>query len=152
MVSWLTEMFDSPAHLGQYALLAAMLFVATIVISLAVALAVILRLPPVYFCAPRARNAQRSDHGLFLPVGIVLRNLFGAILIVLGTILSVPGLPGQGLLTVVAGLFLVDFPGKRNLLYKLGSRPLLLQSINWLRTKFLRPPLVVGTVAGPRET
>ena len=152
MVSWLTEMFDATVHLGQYAILAALLFVATTVTSFAVALTVILRLPSDYFCASRARDAQRADHGLFFPVGIVLKNFFGAVLIVLGAILSIPRLPGQGLLTVVAGLFLLDFPGKRGLLCKLVSRPLLLQSINRLRTKFSRPPLVVGTVAGPRES
>ena len=45
---------------------------------------------------------------------------------------------------MLAGVLLVDFPGKRSLLYKLVSRPLLLQSINRLRMKFSRPPLVIG--------
>ena len=148
---WLTEIFDAPVQLGQYAILAALLFVATTVISFAVTLTVILRLPPDYLCASRARNFKCADHGLFFPVGVVLKNFSGAVLIVLGVILSIPGLPGQGLLTVIAGLFLMDFPGKRGLLCKLVSRPLLLQSINRLRTKFSRPPLVVGTVTRSRE-
>lgn len=143
-------MFDQTALLRQYAILAAVLFVATVVTSLAVALTVILRLPSDYFL-PRAERVQDPGRGLFFSVGVALRNLFGAVLVVLGIILSVPGLPGQGLLTVVAGLFLLDFPGKRSLLYKLVSRPLLLQSINRLRTKFSRPPLVVGRALGPRE-
>jgi len=151
MVSWLTEMFGQSAHLGQYAILAALIFVATLVTSLAVALTVLLRLPSDYFCAPRADNIQRAGAGLFFPVGVIVKNLFGAILVLLGIILLVPGLPGQGLLTVVAGLFLVDFPGKRSLLYKLVSRPLLLQSINRLRTRFSQPPLVVGRATGRCE-
>ena len=152
MVPWLTGMFDHTALLRQYAILAAVLFVATLVISLAVASdchsSAAIRL--LFLLAQEM--VQGPGHGLVLsrwcrPV----KNLFGAVLVVLGIILSVPGLPGQGLLTVVAGLFLLDFPGKRSLLYKLVSRPLLLRSINRLRTKFSRPPLVVGQAPGPRE-
>ena len=144
MVSWLTEIFDPAARLGHYAVLATLLFVATLLISFAVALIILIRLPSDYFCTPRTGNARHAGHGLFFSVGIVLKNLLGVVLIIIGVILSVPGLPGQGLLTVLAGLFLLDFPGKRNLLYKLVSRPLLLQAINRLRMKFSQPPLVVG--------
>ena len=144
MVSWLTEIFDPAARLGHYAVLATLLFVATLLISFAVALIILIRLPSDYFCTPRTGNARHAGHGLFFSVGIVLKNLLGVVLIIIGVILSVPGLPRQGLLTVLAGLFLLDFPGKRNLLYKLVSRPLLLQAINRLRMKFSQPPLVVG--------
>ena len=87
---------------------------------------------------------QDAGHGIFFAIGAVLKNLLGVVLILIGVILSVPGLPGQGLLTVLAGVFLLDFPGKRGFLYKLVGRPLLLHPINRLRTKFSRPPLVVG--------
>ena len=130
--------------MGQYVILVTLLFVATLVISLAVSLTILIRLPPDYFGTPRAQSIQDTGHGIFFGIGIVLKNLLGAILIVLGAILSVPGLPGQGLLTVLAGVFLLDFPGKRKLLCKMLSRPLLLQSINRMRTKFSRPPLVIG--------
>ena len=144
MVSWITEIFQQPVLMGQYAILAAVVFVATLVISFAVSLAVLIRLPPDYFGTPRVQSIEEAGHGIFFRIGIVLKNLLGAILIVIGAILSVPGLPGQGLLTVLAGVFLLDFPGKRSLLYKFVSRPRLLRSINRLRTKFSRPPLVIG--------
>jgi hypothetical protein len=144
MVSWLTEIFHQTARLGHYAILATLLFVVTLVISSAIALTILIRLPPDYFRAPRAQSVQDTGHGIFFPIGIVLKNLLGVVLILLGVILSVPGLPGQGLLTVLAGVILLDFPGKRRLLYKILRRPLLLQSINRLRTKFSRPPLVIG--------
>lgn len=131
-----------------------LLVVATL-LSLAVALTILVRLPSDYFCAPRASNDQETAHGSFFPVGIVfrnlLRNLLGAVLIGLGIILSLPGVPGQGLLTVLAGLLLLDFPGKRSLLHKLVNRPRVLQSINRLRAKFSQPSLVVGRVAGEQE-
>ena len=91
-----------------------------------------------------ARTVRETSRAIFFRIFVALKNLVGLVLILLGLILSVPGLPGQGLLTVLAGVLLVDFPGKRSLLYKLVSRPLLLQSINRLRMKFSRPPLVVG--------
>jgi hypothetical protein len=144
MVSSLTEIFQQTARLGQYAILATLLFVATLVISFAVVLTIFIRLPPDYFCAPRARTVRETSRAIFFRIFVALKNLVGLVLILLGLILSVPGLPGQGLLTVLAGVLLVDFPGKRSLLYKLVSRPLLLQSINRLRMKFSRPPLVVG--------
>jgi hypothetical protein len=144
MVSWLTEIFDPAARLGQYAILATLLFVATLVISFAIALTILIGLPSDNFCTPRAKSAQEDRHGIFVLIGIVLKNLLGVILILVGAILSVPGLPGQGLVTVLAGVLLLDFPGKRRLLYKILRRPPLLQAINRLRMKFSRPPLVVG--------
>lgn len=92
---------------------------------------------------PNARGAAGAGHGSSFSVGIVLKNVLGAVLILLGVILSIPGFPGQGLLTMLAGVFLLDFPGKHRLLYKILSRPLFLQPINHLRRKFSRPPLVI---------
>jgi len=77
-------------------------------------------------------------------MGTVLKNIFGAILILIGAILSLPGLPGPGLLILLAGVFLLDFPGKRKLLCKILSGPSLLRSVNRLRKKFSRPPLLIG--------
>ena len=144
MFSWITEIFQQPVLMGQYAILATLVFVATLVVSLAVSLTILIRLPADYFRIPYAEKFQDDRHRLFFRIGMVLKNLLGAILIVLGAIRSLPGLPGQGLVTVLAGVFLLDFPGKRRLLYRILSRPLLLQSINWLRTKCSRPPLVIG--------
>jgi archaellum biogenesis protein FlaJ (TadC family) len=144
MVSWISEIFQRPAPMGQYVILVTLLFVATLVISFAVSLTVLIRLPSDYFRTLRAQSIQDSGRGILFRIGIVLKNLLGAILIVIGVILSVPGLPGQGLLTVLAGVFLLDFPGKRSLLYRILSRPLVLRPINRLRMKFSRPPIVIG--------
>ena len=144
MMSWLTQLFQRPAPPGQYLILATLLFVATLVISFAIALAILVRLPSDYFCIPHARSARDAGRGIFFRVGIVLKNLFGVVLILLGLVVSVPGFPGQGLLTILAGVFLLDFPGKRSFLYKFVSRPRLLRSINRLRARFSRPPLVIG--------
>jgi archaellum biogenesis protein FlaJ (TadC family) len=144
LVPWLTEIFQQAGRLGHYPILAALLFVITVVISFPVALIILIRLPSDYFCTSDIKTAQDARHPIFVGIGIVLKNFLGAILIVIGVILSVPGLPGQGLLTALAGVFLLDFPGKRRLLYKILGRPPVLYALNRLRTKFSRPPLVVG--------
>ena len=71
------------------------------------------------------------------------KNLLGFVLVVLGIIMSVPGVPGQGILTILLGVMLLDFPGRRRLEHKLVSRPQVLNTINKLRHKFDKPKLVL---------
>ena len=70
-----------------------------------------------------------------------LKNLVGGILLLGGIAMLV--LPGQGLLTMLIGVSLMDFPGKRAIERKLVSRPLILQAINRVRQRFDRPPLLI---------
>ena len=59
-----------------------------------------------------------------------------------GLVMSVPGIPGQGLLTVLIGLMLVDFPGRRRLERALARRRGLLAAMNRIRARFGHPPLL----------
>jgi hypothetical protein len=76
-------------------------------------------------------------------VGIVGKNLAGAVLLVLGLVMALPGIPGQGILTMIIGITLVDFPGKQRLERRLIGRPAVLRRLNRLRARFRRPPLEV---------
>jgi len=122
----------------------------TLLISFAISLAVLLRLSPDYFADTREQRYLSAGRGLFFWTGVVLKNSLGATLVFLGVFLSLPGIPGQGLLTILAGVLLLDFPGKRAVLLKILSRPLLLRSINRLRIKFSRPPLIVGSLGSDK--
>jgi hypothetical protein len=51
-------------------------------------------------------------------------------------------LPGQGLLTMITGLLLIDYPGKFRLERKIVNTPAVLKSLNWLRAKAKKPPLI----------
>ena len=62
---------------------------------------------------------------------------------IVGIVLSIPGVPGQGLLTILLGVMLLDFPGKRRLELKIVSRPSVLKTVNSLRSKFGKPKLVL---------
>jgi len=64
-------------------------------------------------------------------------------LILLGLFLSLPGVPGQGILTILIGVMLLNFPGKRRLERWLVSRPRVLPVINGLRARFGKPPLLL---------
>lgn len=54
---------------------------------------------------------------------LIARNLLGLCIIALGIFLSLPGIPGQGILTILVGVMVLDFPGKRWLEGKLIGRP-----------------------------
>ena len=70
----------------------------------------------------------------------VLRNVLGIALVLLGVAMLL--LPGQGLLTLLVGVLLVDFPGKHRLVVRLLSRPKVLALVNKLRGHRGSPPLV----------
>ena len=72
-----------------------------------------------------------------------LKNLFGGLLVIVGVLLSLPGVPGQGVLTILTGLIISDFPGKRRLERRLVRVPVVLSTANQIRSRFKRPPLVV---------
>lgn len=72
-------------------------------------------------------------------LGRVLKNLAGGLLAVAGLAMLV--LPGQGLLTLILALVLLDIPGKRKLEARLLSHPRLLGMLNRTRRRFGRPLL-----------
>jgi hypothetical protein len=75
------------------------------------------------------------------PLATVAKNVAGVILVLLGLVMALPGIPGQGILTMIVGITLIDFPGKRGLERRLIGRPRMLRTINRLRARFHRAPL-----------
>ena len=143
MSFWISEALEQMALLRQHLLPAALLFVVMLVMSIVISLAILVRLPADYFVVTSVQSVPKSQRGMLFWIGVVFRNVLGAVLVILGLVLSLPGLPGQGLLTCFAGMLLLDFPGKRGLLLKLFSRPLLMHTVNRLRVKFSHPPLLI---------
>jgi hypothetical protein len=68
-----------------------------------------------------------------------MKNVLALVLIILGVAMLV--LPGQGILAILLGVMLGDFPGKLKLQRWLLARPKVMKSLNWLRRKFSKPPL-----------
>lgn len=110
---------------------------------------ILLRLPRDYFLPPRR---HRITPHLSLVVGIpllVLKNFAGIVLILAGLAMLV--LPGQGLLTIILGLALTNFPGKFKLQRRLVCHPSVLNSLNWLRRRFNRAPFIAPEIGRERS-
>jgi hypothetical protein len=89
-------------------------------------------LPPDYL-----RTGARAE-GKSMPLR-VLRNLLGIVLALLGVAMLL--LPGQGLITLLVGLLLVDFPGKQQVIRRVLGRPKILKLVNKLRARHDVAPL-----------
>ncbi|HEX9821044.1 MAG TPA: hypothetical protein VGD07_15690 [Methylomirabilota bacterium] len=118
----------------QHVALALAVWVLLTLGSLAIVLRVVLTLPADYF------ERAAPSRGRWT-AGRIARNLAGILIIAVGIVLSVPGVPGQGLLTVLVGVLLVDFPRRQRLERTLVSRRGVLITVNRLRVRFGRPPL-----------
>jgi len=69
----------------------------------------------------------------------ILKNMIGVFFIQVGIMLLM--LPSQGLLTILLGIIMIDFPGKYHLQRWCISRESVLHSMNWLRKKGKRAPI-----------
>jgi hypothetical protein len=116
-------------------------YVATLLFSVALFCGLIVALPARYFAEEREVWIDR--HPVVRWLGLIGKNVLGVLVIILGVLLSLPGIPGQGLLTIAVGLMLLNLPGKRRLVWHLVRRPGVLRRLNRLRAWFGRPPLVV---------
>jgi hypothetical protein len=112
--------------------------------SLALAALVVVRWPVDQFKNDAPPPFWATSHPVVRVIGLIGKNLAGVLVVLLGIIMAVPGVPGQGTLLILTGLTLVDFPGKRRLERSLIRRQSVLKLINGLREKFKRPPLEIG--------
>jgi len=62
------------------------------------------------------------------------------LLLVIAGIIMLIG-PGQGILTILIGLILMDIPGKRPLEARIIKKPTILAVVNSLRGRYDKPPL-----------
>lgn len=143
MIEQLTQFLHS-WHLGwREVILGGVLFIVTFVISTGIVSFLIVKLPATYFQESHARDFLIDRHPFVRWTGLIMKNLIGVALVVLGIIMALPGVPGPGVVTILLGIMLLDFPGKRALELKLVSRPTVLGAINQMRGRFDKPPLVL---------
>ena len=141
MGDWLMQFV--PDMTWRNIVLGVIFFVVTFVASSALVSFVLVRLPATFFHPSHDRDILVDKHHVIRWVGIIIKNVIGLVLLLAGIVMAVPGVPGPGVLTILFGIALLDFPGKRRLEYKIVSRPKVFQAINTLRRKFDRPPLVL---------
>ena len=98
-------------------------------------------LPQDYFIGKKESfHASRSLRLAFSFLFVLMRNVLGAVLLLAG--IAMLFLPGQGILTMVLGLSMLDFPKKHLLIQNLTRRPAIRQGLNWIRAKTNRPPFL----------
>jgi hypothetical protein len=99
----------------------------------------IVRLPADFYAEENHRRRLFESRPLVRMVFLAVKNALGGVLLIAGIAMLV--LPGQGILTILAALALLNFPGKRALEMRILHRPAILRTINWLRLRAGRDPL-----------
>ncbi|HHJ21071.1 MAG TPA: hypothetical protein ENJ84_14785 [Gammaproteobacteria bacterium] len=116
------------------------LSVVTFIASLILIPWIIIRMPENYFLDEhRHRSKIRASHPINYLLIRIGKNLLGIILILAGLFMFI--LPGQGILTMLIGISLTDFPGKFQVERWFARQAKILRALNWIRRKAKRPPL-----------
>jgi archaellum biogenesis protein FlaJ (TadC family) len=103
---------------------------------------ILIRLPSDYF-AHRHRKSRAEVHRSFVTILVAIsKNILGFIFVAAGIAMLI--LPGQGILTILVGLMLINFPGKYHAEQWLVSRSSVLRSINWIRSRAHKPPFRIN--------
>ena len=141
LITWLSDKWVALTW-GEIGLGVA-LFLISLTISFAAIGIVMVKIPENYFSPHYKRDFLPDSPWIVRWGAVILKNILGVFLIALGIVLSLPGVPGQGILTILLGLIMIDIPGKRPIEAKIIERPTVLAAINKLRVKYNKPPLVL---------
>ncbi|MEC4890510.1 MAG: PGPGW domain-containing protein [Nitrospira sp.] len=103
---------------------------------------IMVRLPSDYFDTRVPRHWMKDHHPVLRLIGLIVKNVVGLVFLLAG--FAMLFLPGQGILTMLIGISLMDFPRKRELEAKIVGQPTVLQALNAMRAKFEKPPLTLA--------
>jgi hypothetical protein len=110
-----------------------------LVITLVVMPIVIINLPEDYFIRDRRESAQKAARSPLWAAMILVKNAIGIVFVLTGFAMLV--LPGQGLLTILFGVALTNFPGKFRLERKIVNIPSVRGALDKIRSAAGRSPL-----------
>jgi hypothetical protein len=136
---WLKD-FELTWNTGVWGFLLALSVCAVTSVGVVFAL---VKLPATYFLDPTPPPVPAGRHLALRWAMLIGKNLLGVVVVLLGVLLSLPGIPGPGLLFILIGMTLLNFPGKRRLERRVVERPKVLRALNWLRGRIGKPPLVL---------
>ena len=115
--------------------------IVTFIATLILVPAIIIRLPVDYFSANKRKKINTTIPAITLLITII-KNILGGLLLIAGIIMLFT--PGQGLLTILMGMTIMNYPGKYTLERWIILRFHLLKPINWYRARHDRKPLIVS--------
>jgi len=125
----------------EHAALLTMISIISLIVGMALVPYFVTRIPVDYFSHPhRHRLSKNAHHPVIRLMILGIKNLLGAVLVLTGIVLLF--LPGQGLITLLVGLMVMNYPGKFTLERWIIQRPKILPAVNWLRQKYNHPPLL----------
>ncbi|NNE67639.1 MAG: hypothetical protein HKN33_13840 [Pyrinomonadaceae bacterium] len=119
------------------------IFLGSLLLSFLAIGIVMVKIPANYFSSHYKQDFLPGSPWLVRWGAVIAKNILGVLLIIIGILLSLPGVPGQGILTILLGLIMLDIPGKRPLEARIIKRPKVLAAINNLRERFDKPPLIM---------
>jgi hypothetical protein len=117
--------------------------VTAFLVTTAAAVAVVVLMPADHFSRPPGQDDAVRRHPALRWTLIILKNVAGLLIVPLGVIMALPLVPGPGLVFILVGLSLLDFPGKRSLERRLLAVHSVQRFLNRIRHRFGRPPLVI---------
>ncbi len=102
--------------------------------------AIVIRLPANYFCYERRQlNSPQKGYLIWYLLALGMKNVVGVVFIVMGIAMLV--LPGQGIMSILVGMSLLNFPGKFRLEKFIATRKPVTKALNWIRKQAGKPPL-----------
>ena len=141
-LSTVIDWFAQHQHLlGLMGLLSIVMFIGSILM-----LPWLVSLIPADYFDHESREPPRwkQAHPIIRIGILLLKNLLGWVMLIAGLVMLV--LPGQGLLSLLIALILMDYPGKYRFERWIITRPALLHLINRLRIKLGKPALIVHEI------
>ena len=137
MIAYLQDTFSAYTSLLIYLSIGSMIL---IVVSMLFIPGIIAGLPDDYFINPaRSRSRRQLNPGVL--AWLIVKNSLAGLLILCGLIMLIT--PGQGLLTLVAGIVILEFPGKYKFEQFLARQPNILKTLNWIRRRKNAPDFLV---------
>ena len=136
----LTQFFSSMTLRGVA--LGVGIFLVTFLANLALVSFILVKIPADYFRESQGKFLAKQSP-VIRALAMIGKNIAGVILVVMGILLSLPGVPGQGVLTILLGVMLLDFPGRRRFERWIVSSPKVLKAVNKLRKRFDKPELIL---------
>lgn len=132
-ITWLAD------HAGLTAGVA-VAWLVVLVVSLWAVRYFLISIPADYFTRQhQPLERWREVHPVLRWVLLISKNLLGVALVGAGVVMLFT--PGQGVLSILLGISLVDVPGKRALERRMVARPAVLRLVNAMRARADRPPL-----------
>ncbi len=138
-MQWISEFWES-LTLGQV-LFAGGIFLGSLLLNILVIGFVFVKIPPHYFSSHYQDDFLPNSTWITRWGVVILKNLAGLFMVIIGIVQLIG--PGQGILSILTGLILLDIPGKRPLEARIIKRPAVLSAVNRLRHRFGKPPLIV---------